>query len=232
MSDSDIVWIASFDIGKKNFAFYIEEFDKSEIMKLPRVQSSKRYNSDGTTTPDFEKIVKKVCTNGKSIIFENSDLTEGCKKSSYLDPETYHNMTDLLDRYVDYWDQCDAFVIEKQMSFGKRHNTMALKLGQHCWSYFAFKYGRFKEIVEFPAYHKTQVLGAKKIISKGGTKYKAIDKPARKKWSVEKAISILKDRNDDKTISTLTSARKRDDLADVLCQLQAFKILVYIDKVI
>ena len=232
MSDSDIVWIASFDIGKKNFAFYIEEFDKSEIMKLPRIQSSKRYNSDGTTTPDFEKIVKKVCTNGKSIIFENSDLTEGCKKSSYLDPETYHNMTDLLDRYVDYWDQCDAFVIEKQMSFGKRHNTMALKLGQHCWSYFSFKYGRFKEIVEFPAYYKTQVLGAKKIISKGGTKYKAIDKPARKKWSVEKAISILKDRNDDKTISTLTSARKRDDLADVLCQLQAFKILVYIDKVI
>ena len=232
MSDSDIVWIASFDIGKKNFAFYIEEFDKSEIMKLPRIQSSKRYNSDGTTTPDFEKIVKKVCTNGKSIIFENSDLTEGCKKSSYLDPETYHNMTDLLDRYVDYWDQCDAFVIEKQMSFGKRHNTMALKLGQHCWSYFSFKYGRFKEIVEFPAYYKTQVLGAKKIISKGGTKYKAIDKPARKKWSVEKAISILKDRNDDKTISTLTSAKKRDDLADVLCQLQAFKILVYIDKVI
>jgi hypothetical protein len=232
MSDSDIVWIASFDIGKKNFAFYIEEFDKSEIMKLPRIQLSKRYNSDGTTTPDFEKIVKKVCMNGKSIIFQNSDLTEGCKKSSYLDPETYHNMTDLLDRYVDYWDQCDAFVIEKQMSFGKRHNTMALKLGQHCWSYFAFKYGRFKEIVEFPAYHKTQVLGAKKIISKGGTKYKAIDKPARKKWSVEKAISILKDRNDDKTISALTSARKRDDLADVLCQLQAFKILVYVDKTI
>lgn len=232
MSDSDIVWIASFDIGKKNFAFYIEEFDKSEIMKLPRIPASKRYNADGTTTSDFEKIVKKVCMNGKSIIFQNSDLTEGCKKSSYLDPETYHNMTDLLDRYVDYWDQCDAFVIEKQMSFGKRHNTMALKLGQHCWSYFAFKYGRFKEIVEFPAYHKTQVLGAKKILSKGGGKYKAIDKPARKKWSVEKAISILNERNDDKTISTLTSARKRDDLADVLCQLQAFKILVYIDKVI
>jgi hypothetical protein len=232
MSDSDIVWIASFDIGKKNFAFYIEEFDKSEIMKLPRVQLSKRYNSDGTTTHDFEKIVTKVCMNGKSIIFQNSDLTEGCKKSSYLDPETYHNMTDLLDRYVDYWDQCDAFVIEKQMSFGKRHNTMALKLGQHCWSYFAFKYGRFKEIIEFPAYHKTQVLGAKKIISKGGTKYKAIDKPARKKWSVEKAISILKERNDDKTISALTSTKKRDDLADVLCQLQAFKILVYLDKAI
>jgi hypothetical protein len=233
MNDNSIVWVASFDIGKKNFAFYIEEFDKSELIKLPYIPNIKRYNDDGTTTPSFSKIVNDVCMNGKSILFQNSDLTEGCKKGSYLDPETYHNMTDLLDEYVGYWDQCDAFVIEKQMSFGKRHNTMALKLGQHCWSYFSFKYGRFKEIIEFPAYHKTQILGAKKIqtiMKKGNVKYTSIDKPARKKWSVEKAMSILKERKDFDTISNLTSARKRDDLADVLCQLQAFKILVYIDK--
>ena len=200
---------------------------------MPYIPNIKRYNDDGTTTPVFSKIVNDVCMNGKSILFQNSDLTEGCKKGSYLDPETYHNMTDLLDEYVGYWDQCDAFVIEKQMSFGKRHNTMALKLGQHCWSYFSFKYGRFKEIIEFPAYHKTQILGAKKIqtiMKKGNVKYTSIDKPARKKWSVEKAMSILKERKDFDTISNLTSARKRDDLADVLCQLQAFKILVYIDK--
>jgi len=230
MEDTDIVWIASFDIGKKNFAFYIEEFDKSEILKLPKLTNAKRYNADGTTTSVFSKIVEHVCSNGKCILFQNSDLTDGCKKNSYLDPETYHNMTDLLDQYVDYWDQCDAFVIEKQMSFGKRHNTMALKLGQHCWSYFAFKYSRFKKIVEFPAYHKTQILGAKKLEKnnkKGNLKYTSIDKPARKKWSVEKAMDILKSRNDFDTIKNLTSARKRDDLADVLCQLQAFKILTY-----
>jgi len=230
MEDNDIVWIASFDIGKKNFAFYIEEFDKSEILKLPKLTNAKRYNPDGTTTSVFSKIVDQVCNNGKCILFQNSDLTDGCKKNSYLDPETYHNMTDLLDQYVDYWDQCDAFVIEKQMSFGKRHNTMALKLGQHCWSYFSFKYSRSKEIVEFPAYHKTQILGAKKLEKnnkKGNIKYTSIDKPARKKWSVEKAMDILKSRNDFDTIKNLTSARKRDDLADVLCQLQAFKILTY-----
>ncbi len=233
MSDTDIVWIASFDIGKRNFAFYIEEFDKSEIMNLPKIPKTRRYNADGTTTPAFAKVVKSVCVNGKNILFRNTDLTTGCNKNSYLDPETFHNMTYLLDEYVEFWDRCDAFVIEKQMSFGKRHNTMALKLGQHCWSYFAFKYGRFKEIVEFPAYHKTQVLGAKKIekrTKKGKVAYKAIDKPARKKWSVEKATAILAEREDFETISILTSVRKRDDLADVLCQLQAFKILVYIDK--
>ena len=40
-------------------------------------------------------------------------------------------------------------------------------------------------------------------------------------------MDILKSRNDFDTIKNLTSARKRDDLADVLCQLQAFKILTY-----
>lgn len=233
MIESDIVWIASFDIGKRNFAFYIEEFNKSEIMNLPIIPKTKRYNVDGSTTSTFGEIVKKVCTNGKNILFMNTDLTVGCNNTSYLDPEYFHNMTDLLDKYSEYWDKCDAFVIEKQMSFGKKHNTMALKLGQHCWSYFSFRYGRFKEIIEFPAYHKTQVLGAKKIgkkTKKGNIIYKSMDKSARKKWSVEKAISILTEREDFNTISSLTSTRKRDDLADVLCQLQAFKILIYIDK--
>ena len=112
---------------------------------------------------------------------------------------------------------------------------MALKIGQHCYSYFAILYSRFKRIIEFPAYHKTQILGAAKIkkVTKGGkVSYKAMDKPARKKWSVEKAMTILAERDDFKTMSDLTSQRKKDDLADVLCQLQAFKVLVFIDKCI
>jgi len=233
MTESNIVWLASFDIGKRNFAFYIEEFKKDEIMNIPNIPKNNRYNLDGSPTDIFGKILKKVYLNGKNILFKNTDLTINCNKKSYIDPEYFHNMTDLLDEYIEYWDKCDAFVIEKQMSFGKKHNTMALKLGQHCWSYFALKYSRFKEIVEFPAYHKTQILGAEKIEKRtknGKITYKAIDKPARKKWSVKKATSILEERKDFDTLSSLTTARKRDDLADVLCQLQAFKVLVYIDK--
>ena len=98
----------------------------------------------------------------KKILIENLDLTKDCDKKAYLDPKTFHNMNDNLDQYKEYWEQCDIFVIEKQMSFGKTHNTMALKLGQHCWSYFSIKYGRSIMIIEFPAFHKTQVLGAAK----------------------------------------------------------------------
>jgi hypothetical protein len=233
---SNIIWSASFDIGKKNFAFYIEEYNIEDINNQKNITKNKRYNKDGTTTKEFSKVIKNICLNGKTIIFKNSDLTIGCDKKKYLDKQIYYNMYDLLDNYKEYWDKCSYFVIEQQMSFGNRRNTMALKLGQHCYSYFVYRYGRFgKDIFEFPAYHKTQVLGAQKIQKKlksGKISYKAIDKPARKKWSIIKATEILENRNELEIMNQLKSKKKKDDLADVLCQLQAFKFLYFIDKTI
>ena len=158
-----------------------------------------------------------ICSTGKKILLENLDLTYGCDQRKYLDPKVLYNMISTLDEYVEYWKQCDVFVIEKQMSFGKRCNTMALKLGQHCWSYFAIKHTG-KEIVEFPAYHKTQVLGATKILTTtraGKKRFKAITKPARKKWCINRALVILDARDDIDTISQIQDSRKKDDLCDV-----------------
>jgi hypothetical protein len=59
---------------------------------------------------------------------------------------------------------------------------------------------------------------------------KAMTKPERKKWAVEKAIEIFIQRGDMTTLDELTGKRKRDDLADVLLQLQSFKFLRYVDK--
>lgn len=231
-SVNNIVWLASFDIGKKNFSFYIEEVDLNALKQCEDVSKTSRYKACGTPTDVFKDTLDQLCSTGKKILLENVDLTIGCDKSKYLDTKTMYNMIDILDQYSEYWEQCDAFVIEKQMSFGKRHNTMALKLGQHCWSYFAIKYGNVT-IEEFPAYHKTQVLGAEKIRKEtkaGKVRYKAIDKPARKKWCITKALSILNDRGDLDTISLIQASRKKDDLCDVICQLQAYKYLQYVDK--
>lgn len=228
----NIVWICSIDIGQKNFAFYIEEFDTNKIISQPNIPKIQRYNPDGTSTPQFANVIREICKNGSKILYENIDITNGCKKGIYLDPKVFYNMTQLLDIYGEYWSQCDSVLIEMQMSFGNKRNTIALKLAQHCWSYFSIKYPQMI-ILEFPAYHKTQVLGAQKnskTTKKGTVKYEAMDKPSRKKWSVTKAMSILAERNDFDTMSELTSAKKKDDLADVLCQLQAYKILHYIDK--
>lgn len=227
------IWVASFDIGKKNFSFYIEEFNLDLIDELSNIPYKERYNENGTVKDIFLPILDKVCVNGKKIILENHDITQNCDSKAYLDPLTFHNMNDLLDNYTDYWDKCDIFVIEKQMSFGKKHNTMALKLGQHCWSYFSIHYGQSKNIVEFPAYYKTQILGSekdKKETKTGKVSYKAIDKPKRKKWCIAKGLEILEKRNDNDTIKLITKSKKKDDLCDVICQLQAFKVLRFLDN--
>jgi hypothetical protein len=216
MSDNKngIIWLASFDIGKKNFAFYIEEINLKELKEVENISKFKRYNLDGTCTPEFRKILDSVYMNGKKILLKNIDLTAGTNKNKYFDIESY-------------------VIVEQQMSFGKKVNTMALKLGQHCESYFLFKYGRFKEVIEFPSYYKTQVLGAeklKKTTKTGKTSYKAVDKSVRKKWAIDEASTILAEREDFDTLSELTSMKKSDDVSDVIIQLQAFKYLHFIDK--
>jgi len=77
-----------------------------------------------------------------------------------------------------------------------------------------------KEIIEFPAYYKTQVLGAPKKLTK----------PQRKKWATEKAIEIIMERGETKTLEDISGKKKKDDLADVLIQLQSFKYLRFIEK--
>ena len=229
------MWVASFDIGKKNFAFYIEEFNHNDLLFLKNIPEKERYNDNGTPTMKMRSLLDQICMNGKTILHKNSDLTENCKKGRYLDPETFHNMVDLLDKYSDYWDKCSHFVIEQQMSFGKnKRNTMALKLGQHCYSYFTIRYGRFKSVLEFPAYHKTQVLGAEKIRGKkfknGNYRWKTVDKPTRKKWCISKATELLELRGEIETINNIKTKAKKDDLADTFCQLQAFKYLCFVQK--
>lgn len=227
------VWIASFDIGKKNFAWYIQEIEKESISKIKNIDTKKRYNKDGTPTEDMEKLLNKLYTHGNTVLHLNSDLTKDCKKGAYLDPNTFHNMIDLLNEYSSYWDKCEVFVIEQQMNFGKRRNPMAMKLGQHCYSYFCFKYGRSKEILEFPSYYKTQILGAPKVqgkATKTGFRYKAMAKPQRKKWSTQKALEILQLRGEEDEFNNIKTKAKKDDLADTLTQAIAFIYLRYIDK--
>ena len=230
----DLVTVASFDIGKKNFAFCIEEFDRTLLESIPTPTS--KYKIDGTPTLPMQQSLKKVFQNGKIILHKNIDLTYNCDEKKMLDPETFHNMIDELNKYKSYWDNCLCFIIEEQMSFGKKLNKMAMKLGQHCYSYFTFYYGRTKQVIEFHAYHKTQVLGAPKSQGKpyksGKIRYKAMEKTDRKKWTVEKAIQILSDRGEQEVLKNLTNKKKKDDLADTLCQLQAAKYRIFVEKII
>ena len=237
----ELIWIASIDIGSKNFAFYVEQIDTKILSNIKNIPSSERYNSDGTPTPNMNIILKTIFKNGETILHENVDLTHGCSIGKYLDQNVLHNLTNILDKHSHIWDKCSIFLVEQQMSFGKKINLKAIKIGQHCQSYFMFRYGKFKTIIEFPSYHKTHILGSEKLnkgITKAGKiKYKNIDKPQRKKWSIEKAKEILTLRGENDHI-LLTAKRgtkgkkgiKKDDYSDTICQLAAFKYIHFVDK--
>lgn len=215
------VWVASFDIGKRNFAFCVEEIDVNELRSIEHIERTKRYYKDGTATPEFTRVIKQVCNTGRIILLENVDLYDNCDKSQKLDPQVFVNMYNVLDQYrTEFWDQCVYFVIEQQMQFGSnKTNNIASRLGQHCFSYFVFQYANFKQTVEFPSYHKTRVLGAAKKMGKR----------ERKMWAVNKTMEILVDREDAMTIDNITSRKKRDDVSDTIVQLQAFKFLMFVD---
>lgn len=243
MNLNHLIWCASIDIGSKNFCFYIEEFNKQKLSTIKNIPCSARYNPNGTPTLKMNKILNNIYSDGKTILHENVDLTTNCTKGKYLDQNVLHNLTNVLDSFSNYWDKCSIVIVEQQVSFRGKINTMALKIGQHCQSYFMFRYGKFKEVIEYPSYHKTNILGTEKL-NKGTTKtgknkYKNIDKPARKKWSIEKAKEILISRGEQDHI-LITSKKgkkghkgiKKDDLSDVITQLASFKYLRFVDKTI
>lgn len=228
------MWVASFDIGKLNFAFYIEEFDEEQLKSLEDVGKNERYNIDGSCTEKFGFLLEKIYLNGKKIVLCNYDLTENTNKDKYYDKDICYNMNQVLEEYRDYWDKVSFVIVEQQMAFGRKVNTMALKLGQNCQSYFMFNYSKDEiQIVEFPAYHKTQVLGAKKIESvtkKGKKTYKVMGDKERKVWSVKEGYYLLALREDYETMNEILAMKKKDDVNDVILQLQAYKYLTFVEK--
>lgn len=231
---TDSIWIASFDIGSKNLCFCIEEYPININIKL--IDYMKRYNIDGTPTELFNNQLKEIYKFGKLIFFENKDITDGCNTSEsrhkYFNPLLYNNMYKHLDTFKEYWNLCDHIVIEEQMWSGINKNTKACRLEQHALSYFIYFYSNFKNIQSFPAYHKTQVLGAhkEKVINKTGKiRYKSISKPERKKWSIVRAKEILEIRKDLDTLDFYNKKTKRkiklDDISDTILQCISYVIL-------
>jgi hypothetical protein len=232
-------WIVSFDIGKNNFAFYIEEVDSKLFENILSINVSERYEENGTVTKKMSEVLNCCYGNGKTILYVNEDLTIGTDKSKYLDNDIYYNMNDHLDKYISYFEKCSYVLIEKQM----KKNTMAMKLGQHCLSYMTIKLPRSIKVFEFSAYLKTQILGAERLFDKkyknGKIKWKTMDQRQRKKWAVEKGLEILKNRKEIEVVNDLieknTSRKgkkkvKLDDILDNKLMIEAFKFLYFIEK--
>jgi len=131
-----------------------------------------------------------------------------------LGAEPHANLTQFLDSKVELFDATSVVIVEKQFFDASRRkcNIRALRLSQHLLSYFSVIYGLFKTIVEYPSWKKTKLLGfsATKNTSR-----------ARKLFSINQATHIL-EKIAAHQCYWFHSLKKRDDIADAVCQMVAF----------
>ena len=218
--------IASFDIGYRNFSVYVEKIPIKKLREVKLPPKNLRYKPDGTLNETMKQSVNEVYQTGEQLLHINTDLTDGVKGEIDM-TKVSRAMTTFLDAYRDVWKKLDIVLVEHQMNFGKmKNNVKATRLSHHCMSYFLIKYPSCN-VIEYPAYHKTQLLGCHKIKGKRG--YKALKKIDRKKWSVEEALRLYEVRGDEDALNFIRKSKKKDDLADTLLQLQSYKIGWYVD---
>jgi len=198
MEDSkEKIILASFDVGKKNFAQYVEECDVKSLYSLRdryrALPKTKQRRVKGKMNDDIADILKEVCLRGTRIQTGVFDLRDD-KESNDLDMATRKNIVDHLEKYIWLWNKCDGFIIEQQF-FAKfnqkgsrgsktQANIDAIKIAEGILVWFISMYPT-KEVAYFSSTFKTQMLGAPPLKEK-----------ERKKWAIEKAKEIYTRRDD------------------------------------
>nr|QBK85512.1 MAG: holliday junction resolvase [Marseillevirus LCMAC101] len=203
MEDSkEKIRLASFDIGKKNFAQYVEECDvetlyalRDRYRALPKI---KQRRVKGKMNDDIREILSEVCLGGTRVHLGVYDFREN-KESDVLDMAVRKNLIDHLEKNIPLWNECDGFIIEQQYfaKFNQRGgrgakteaNIDAIKIAEGTLVWFLSNYPN-KEVMYFSSTFKTQMLGAPRL-----------KETERKKWAIEKAKEIHTQRNDKNAIA-------------------------------
>lgn len=150
----------------------------------------------------------------RTIVFDKLHIKD---KERYLNDENvdklYKLLTDFLDQYLDIFKTCHLVLIERQLP----HNYKATRVAQHTLTYFLIHLRdiipNMAMVVEVDPKLKGRELGAPNTLNERGLK----------EWSVVKAREIMTQRRDTDGLEILEKHKKKaDDIADTLCQIEAF----------
>jgi len=194
--------ICCIDPGVKNFAIYVEEFDHTKLLRIKR----------GKRKLDIRKL-NTIYKEGKCLLCEVVDLIPGIKVKCNMDLARSRLMS-YFDHLRPILDRCDAFFCEKQL----RLNPNAQAIEQCCYTYLTHLYLTNRVIMSVGANRKYYFTRCEKGMTKA----------QRKKWSPEKALEIMKMRNDDKTFLKISSSKKKDDMGDTIIIAQSLKYSVFV----
>lgn len=227
-----VIRLVSIDIGKINFAQYIEDFDSNDILtiekKYDNLPKKLQRRTRGPMNDQVWNILLEVVLSGMRVHTGVYNFTSGevdVYGERLWDNTARLNLIKHLRNFEYLWDSCDIFVIEQQyfnasVPGGKKKrksasgaNVDAIKIAEATYMWFLDKYPH-KTIMYFGSQYKTQIFGAP---------FK-LDKPGRKKWSTERAKDFYTMREDQDMINlfNLAEAVKRKQIK-TLERVQSFK---------
>ena len=144
------------------------------------------------------------------MVFDVLHIKEEERKLVGNVDQLYLYITNFLDQYLSIIKESHIMIIERQLPT----NYRAVRISQHVISYFLI---HFKDLPQLPMIFeidpklKGRELGASKHLNARGIKI----------WSVEFAQSLLTKRKDWDGLQLMNKIKKKDDLADTLCQIEA-----------
>lgn len=123
----------------------------------------------------------------------------------------YQLLTNYLDTHLELFKQCNLVIIERQMPF----NYKATRIAQHTITYFMTLLRNLQQhiiIIEVDSKLKGKELGA----------HPHMRDMDIKQWAIQEANRLLTLRNDVFSLNKIKKERKKDDLCDTVCQIEAF----------
>jgi hypothetical protein len=226
----------SIDIGVRNLALWIEEFDTTKIKEakqlLTKIKKQDRVNANNECTTEYKDFLNHFMSKcSKTVYADKIDLCEGVKltytknRMIIITNEILFNIIKELDKRRDLLLNVRKIVIEKQL----KTNPNAQMIQNHIHAYFLHQYGMSKHVEIFDSCYKTRVLGCPRKIKDpdDANKLKKINKAYRKKWTTNLTRDIFMLRKDKKFFDFVFNQNKAkaDDLSDTFCQVCAYVLL-------
>lgn len=197
--------LTSIDIGRRNFAQYIEDFSSNEIIELEsqyrKLPKNKKRRVKGVMPIEIQEIQDKLLLSGTRVQTGVYNFAKEDEDRDW-DIDARKNLLAHLNKYIKLWDSTDIFVIEQQFfntpSFGKKGgkrgkasgaNVDAIKIGEATFMWFLNRYPN-KTVTYFGSQYKTQMFTSE-----------IMTKDARKKWTTLKTRELYTIRKDQDMIN-------------------------------
>lgn len=142
----------------------------------------------------------------------NAITTETAPNGTALTVNTlYRDVTTFFNTYNEYFPTTHILIMERQLP----QNYKAVRISQHVLTEMMIRLANqplLPLIVEVDSKLKSRQLGCPKGLNERQTKL----------WLIEKALLLSQQRGDDFSHDLISRSRKKDDLADVICQAEAW----------